>query len=352
MKILLVGTEWFGHWTDYCASALDKLGHRTKIFYWNNTGALTEKIFVRNFPYIPVVTRKIKEKWLNKGVNKLFIKKAFDYSPDLILMLGSTGNPLVIESFKKIKEKLKIPLVCWFGDDPLRFYHFMMNVIYFDFIFVGDPFVVPQVKLIRNSNVEYLPGAVDSDVFKPLILTKEEKEKYDCEIGFVGGSYSSDGGGVLRGKILESLSNYKMKIYGDNSGWIRILKDFPVLKLSFQKRMLPLNETNKFFNAANIVMNIHHPQNKYDTSIRTFEIAASGAFQLADYKKALGELFELNNEIITFTSIPDLQEKTKYFLNHPGERKTIADRLRKKVIKEHTYEIRMKQMFDMLSIKF
>jgi spore maturation protein CgeB len=83
---------------------------------------------------------------------------------------------------------------------------------------------------------------------------------------------------------------------------------------------------------------------------RLFEAAGCGAFQIADWKPALPELFEPEREIVTSRSREELREKVDYYLARPEERRAIADRAYARAHREHTYEIRLQQMFESLGL--
>jgi spore maturation protein CgeB len=356
MRIFLAGPHWFGNFTEYCARALEKLDCNVKVFYSNKTFKkfLEEKV-VKSIPCIPYTfTGMIKDRLFKEVdkkkvsiINQDFIDEIESFSPDVILLISSSGNMILSESFVRIKQKIDAPIVVWFGDDPLRFYQETKKVLYYDYLFIGDPSLVEKLKLITKSPVEYLPGAADPDIFKPVDLTDNDVAEFGCDIGFVGAGYYEDGGGFMRAKILETLSSYNLKIYGD-PGWKFLYNDFPFLKSAFQGRILPVQDTNKFHNAAKIVMNIHHPQNKYWASVRTFEIGASGAFQLIDARKGIEDLFKLNEEIVCYRSLAELRELVDYYLGHAEERVAIAQKLRKKILGKHTYLHRMVSILEFI----
>ena len=83
---------------------------------------------------------------------------------------------------------------------------------------------------------------------------------------------------------------------------------------------------------------------------RLFEAAGCGAFQIADWKPGLAELFEPEREIVTFRTRDELKEKVDYYLAHAEERREIADRAYRRAHREHTYEIRLRKMFDVLGL--
>jgi spore maturation protein CgeB len=83
---------------------------------------------------------------------------------------------------------------------------------------------------------------------------------------------------------------------------------------------------------------------------RLFEVAGCGAFQIADWKPALPDLFEPEHEIVTFHTRRELKEKVDYYLAHPEERQEIAGRAYARAHREHTYEVRLNAMFEILGL--
>jgi spore maturation protein CgeB len=81
---------------------------------------------------------------------------------------------------------------------------------------------------------------------------------------------------------------------------------------------------------------------------RTFELAACQAFQLVDYRSQLPELFEIGKEIVVFNDVNELRDKARYYLDHPDERKTIAQLAQKRVLSQHTYRHRMETMMKLV----
>jgi spore maturation protein CgeB len=81
-----------------------------------------------------------------------------------------------------------------------------------------------------------------------------------------------------------------------------------------------------------------------------FEAAGCGAFQIADWKPSLPELFEPEREVVTFRTRQELKERVDYYLAHPEERQEIADRAYARAHREHTYEARFNKMFEILGI--
>ena len=94
-------------------------------------------------------------------------------------------------------------------------------------------------------------------------------------------------------------------------------------------------------------MNIHHPQFRVGTSLRTFAIGAAGAFQLVDWRPGLERFFVPDEEIVTYQTADELRAKASYYLANESARQRIARAGHERVLREHTYAHRIAQiLFD------
>lgn len=82
--------------------------------------------------------------------------------------------------------------------------------------------------------------------------------------------------------------------------------------------------------------------------LRCFDIMGNGGFMLSNYQPEIPELFELDKEVVVYESMPDMLEKADYYLSHEEERLEIAQRGCEKVKQYHSYEVKLKQMFEMV----
>lgn len=359
LKILLVGPYWFGGVTEYIKKALQQLGCEVKLFTADrvNKKFLEHKIIdgISCFSFLDDI--ELFKKYLYKRVssktekilNSEFVEEVVEFSPDAIFMIIGLTNLITSQSLKIIKQKTNVPLIIWCLDDPLQHYEITKSFLYYDYIFTVDPIFIQQLRLLSDRPIIYLPGAADPEVYRPVELSEEEKQRYGCDIACLSSvEYHENGAGVLRAQVLQSLVEYKIKIYG-NPLWLKLLTDFPQLKKYLSGGYLLPPEVNKLYNAAQVILNIHRPQIRCGVSPKTYEIAAAGAFQLVDKRAELGNQFEIGEEIICYESIKELKELAKYYLNHPEERKKIAAKARQKVLDRHTYVHRMKTVLDYIS---
>lgn len=99
--------------------------------------------------------------------------------------------------------------------------------------------------------------------------------------------------------------------------------------------------------SAKICPSLHEPHSQkfgFDIVERPFKLLANECFVISDYVEGLEKLFP-NQEIIFAKNPDDFYNKIVFYLNNPVERAKIANRGYRKVISEHTYFDRIKDMF-------
>lgn len=77
---------------------------------------------------------------------------------------------------------------------------------------------------------------------------------------------------------------------------------------------------------------------------RMFEATGSGAMLLTDGGANLGELFEPDREVVSFSNTTDLMEKLDYLLSHDDVRAEIARRGQARTMASHTAQLRSREL--------
>lgn len=99
---------------------------------------------------------------------------------------------------------------------------------------------------------------------------------------------------------------------------------------------------NEFLNVlhrAKIVLNLHVTDDiKYSGNIRMYEATGVGSLLLTDYKEDMKSKFVLNEEVITYTSVNDLIQKIRYYLQNEKIREIIALNGQKRTLNDYTYD--------------
>jgi spore maturation protein CgeB len=203
-----------------------------------------------------------------------------------------------------------------------------------DFVVVHDRYVIPLVKGAlagRNPHVFHLRGAAEPAEHKPIELTKWDRDRYGCDIAFIGGA------GPDRIAALPLLAHHGLKIWGVAEQW----RNRPELIPCVSSEPVYGRKKVIVYNVASIVLNLEESEKQLDAiNPRIPEALACGGFVLTNHTGDLEDAgFRDGESIAWFKSPEEMVEKADYYLANPEERKRIALNGRELVLKTLTYEI-------------
>lgn len=320
----------------YVYEAFRRLGHR--VFYYDLSD------FCAPYRKLPqFVSDKSRRSALEgsfvKMLSEIVVEGVIERPVDILISLAQA--PLSPEALTQLRERGVITAM-WFVEDCRRFGTWQQISRYYDYMFLiqKDPYI-SYVEAAGAGKAIYLPLACDPAIHRPLDVAAEERPRWGSPISFVGAGYHN------RQQVFAQLASRPFKIWGTE--WP---EGHPFDKLVQEKgRRLDPQEYVKIFNSSDINLNLHSSMERDGVdpfgdfvNPRTFELAACGAFQLTDNRTLLPEMFSEGEEIITFGNQNELEEKIDYYLSRPDERRAIADAARKRVLRDHTYEQRVKSM--------
>jgi spore maturation protein CgeB len=267
------------------------------------------------------------------------VRAAHEFAPDLILLTHGTLPPQVVQELRGV---CSARIAVWYPDALVNFGRQYLLASELDAWFFKDPYIARVLRDKLSLNAFYLPEACNSVWHRKVELSAEDQRKYGCDLVTASNMY------YYRAKLLETFQSYNMKIWGRSyPSWLT-----SPLRAVYQDVYVAEEEKARAFNAAKIVLNTMHYGEIEGVNCRLFEAAGCGAFQIADWKPALPDLFEPEREIVTFRTQKELKEKVDYYLAHPEERREIADRAYARAHREHTYEKRLEKMFEILGLRW
>jgi spore maturation protein CgeB len=330
MKLTIVGVEQVLRDERYMddkgwsfRKAFEKAGAAVEVFVFRKKGSLS---FVEKSKYLKTYWRS--------HMNRSLLSHVRTAQPDMLLVLkGETITPETLWSIRKKSDTL---LVNVFPDNPLLMGKFEAVAPY-HYFFVKDSYVVDAVRKTGLRNVLYLPQCTDPDVHRPMEMSSEERAHYTADVALLGSRYP------YRETLIQQLTGFSLAVWG--KGWERT-QHREILR-HYRGRDIRGTRKAKAFSAAAISLNPHHPLNDINgVNRRTFDIAACRGFQLADYKRDMETVFKVHEEIVCFDSMDELKTLIAHYLAHPEERERIADAAYRRVIREHTYDVRAAQILD------
>ncbi len=343
LTIALVGPIYGGSLpiTGYVKRALEQLGHKVQ---W-----IDHSVHARSYEVMGTLRdtrhRQLLQSRLAEVLSQWTLASLAESPPDLVLSLAQA--PLTLPVLQHLQKKNFLTAM-WFVENyrHLTYWQHMAAGYEFWFVIQKDP----CLKAIRDAgarHVSYLPMAADPAVHRPLNLSEEDVRFYGSDLSFVGAGYAN------RRRLLPQLlgQSWSFKVWGNE--WEGATDLLPALQVNGAR--IDTDICMKVFNASAINLNLHSttgtgldPQADF-VNPRTFELAACGAFQLVDQRSLLPELFT-DREVASFRRFEDLASLVPAWLKDDAGRRAMAAGARARVLAEHTYEHRIKDLLSQIGV--
>jgi len=340
LRILLVSPLAGGSHpiTAYCARALSELGHAVTLLDLAPFAAGMEAI--AGFSPRSGARRAVEAsycRFLGDGV----LAAVDAVEPDLLVALAQA--PITPPVLAEVRRR-DVPSAFWFVEDHRLFGYWKELIGAYDYFFAiqsGD--FLAEAERLSSGRVAYLPCAADPAVHRPLVLGAADRAQLGAPVGFVGAGYRN------RRLAFRSLLDLGLKIWG--SEWAGAGALDPAVQQGGAR--VTTEDAVRIFNATTVNLNLHSstyvdgvdPRGDF-VNPRTFEIAATGGFQLVDLRALLPSLLRPDVEVATFTDAGELRERVRHYLARPAERAAIAAAGRARVLAEHTYRHRMESLLE------
>ncbi len=268
-------------------------------------------------------------------VNRRFRRDFFAQQPDLVLTIY--GFNLSPESLALVRRQ-GVPLVCWWLNDPFQFQRSLKRAAHYDFVFSNCAASVKAYAAAGIKNAWHLPVGCAPAVHR---VVGPEKD-YACEVCFAG-----DWNPLRANALTDLVGKFDVKIFGP---WRKHLPpDSPLLPALTDGFFTP-EEMVRMFASTKVVLNLHSWHGKFSTGTnpRLFETAGCRAFQLVDWKQDIPDLFDLQTEIRSFQTLPELPAVIRAALADDAGRAQMAAAAQARAYREHTYVHRMQQLLAVL----
>ncbi len=321
----------------HCVAALRDLGHSVQVF---DAPRLYPAFTGLKELGLPPMSVGPLENSLLQVVGQAVWTHVECWRPDLVLALAQAPlNRLVLQRLKRAGVRTAM----WFVEDHAVFDYWRAYAPLYDVFAViqKEPFV-SLLRDLGQPNAPYLPLAALPSFHRMPELSPEERAEYGAEISFLGAGYPN------RRAAFRALADRDFKIWG--SDW----DGETALARNIQRggARISAEESVKIYAAADINLNLHSSvfadklvSGGDFVNPRTFELACMGAFQLTDRRRLMPELFAAD-ELAVFDSMPECLSLIDHFAAHPEERAAFAARARARVLRDHTYQQRMRALLE------
>lgn len=288
----------------------------------------------------------VKPKWkryLNKYLNG---QNGFDA---VIFMNIPLNHISGIPSF--INSEYGIPVVYYDGDMPtilpgyvekreFKFnYYPGANIEEYNAFITNSKGVIPHLEEMGGHNLHTIHYGVDPDLYAPINLEK------DIDIFYYGH------GSQAREKRMNFMITEPSKIL-ENTDFLVGGKDFNI-SLGNSKRygVIPISEWRHYCARSKINLNItrnSHAEVYSSSTSRPFELASMGCCVVSDPYNGLENWFDLGKEMYMVEGAEEAVEIYEWLLDSDDERERTGELARKRVLKEHTFVHRGKELIDII----
>jgi len=196
----------------------------------------------------------------------------------------------------------------------------------------------------HNSRIQYLERFLDADIPVKIYGSIESTRKiFSKKTAFYGINLLRKSGFE---KLLDHIPPLKRyEAYGDTPVRFYSRK----LKASVLPPVFGI-EQFKLLSKAKICFNIHGEVARACAgNLRLFEATGVGACLVTDWKENLGELFEIDKEVVAYKSKEECTEKIKWLLQNPSEVTRIGQAGKARTLKDHTTQNRANQINEILT---
>lgn len=325
----------------YAAAALEHLGHRVTwidhSLHQTSYDAMTRLTDLRH--------RATLQSRLADLLGQLTLARVAEDPPDVVLALAQA--PMTLPLLEHMRKKNFVTAM-WFVENYRHLTYWQQVAAGYDHWFViQKKSCEDALRYAGAKQVSYLPMAADPSVHRALSLTPDDHTAFGADVSFVGAGYAN-----RRGLLPRLLSReWTFKLWGNEWDGVTSLED----ALQRGGARIDTDTCVKVFNGTKVNINLHSwtgegldPDGDC-VNPRTFELAACGAFQIVDDRTLLSEVFT-KEQVLTFSRPEDLVPLVRQWLSDDMARRQMADAGRQRVLAEHTYDHRMRQLLTQIGV--
>ncbi len=288
--------------------ALIRLGHEVEVF--DNT----DRTLHESFP----------------ALNEALLLKVEQFQPQIVFAVQMLYE-IWTETWDLIRKTGRTKVVNWATDDSWKYRQFSRFLApHFDAF--ATTYADKREAYLQDGydSVALTQWAANAATFRPPLPASECK----YPVSFVGSSYGR------RSEFIRFLKRNGIDVQCFGHGWPGGAVDSSVIPEIVRGSVVSLN-----FSGSGILLENLRPMQR-QVKARIFEVPGMGGFLLTEWAPSLEMFYDLNNEIDTFQNRSQLLERIRFHLANPEQRDYRALAAYQRTCREHTYDLRMKELID------
>jgi len=281
--------------------------------------------------------RKLARRYGKFRMNKMLVKTAIDFKPDII-HLGKS-ELIYGSAIKQIKQQINACVIHFYGDFRWKIQPWVVDIGKYancTLFYHKEPLLIKQYKDLGIKNIGFWWMGTDPDIFYP----RGGDKIFD--VAFMANNSDFLEGHKLRRELIAAIIKEGIELHIFGNGW-EYLSDMPNVHIHpfvDEEEFAKACSVSKISLGVNAVNNVR----MYASWRRTFNSMASGTFHLTHYVPGLEDVFESGKHLAWFNSIPEAIKLIKYYLSHSVEREKIGQTGRQEILVHHTWDLRIAEM--------
>jgi hypothetical protein len=273
------------------------------------------------------------------------IEKARAFKPDFIL---HTKDEFAVQVFRQLRTISRV--VQWYPDPVIPEW-------LPDYVREADVFFTMSEGLVENFREMnprsfWLTQAFEPSFFQTASITDNDRKTFSADVAFVGNLGSKDQYAARRPAVLKVIrSGVCLKWWGPGIPWkfANIPLIYGKLGRAYGGKFVWGEEYAKVARLSKIFLAFDSkPQLRKSMSARMYTAVGCGAFYLCRHVEGIEEVLVPDREIVTFHTEDEMIDKIQFYLRNEDERKKISEAGQARVLKDHIYEVRIRQMCSMI----
>ena len=267
---------------------------------------------------------RIKQKYGIKKMSEMLREAVYYFHPD-ILFYFHFHDWIEHGIWKEISNELPTKTIIWLADDHWRYEETRPVWKLFNLVVTTDEKGYERRKEEGFNNVFLSQWACNHFMYKNLNLPRI----YD--ITFVGQPYGK------RAEFIEKLKKQGINVTVFGRGW----EDTNTVPTQ--------SEFIRIYNQSKICLNMQYASigSSMQLKGKDFLAPGCGGLLLTNDTEQIAKYFIPSEEIITYQDADDAAKKIKYYLKNEDEREKIAKNGYERVMREHTIERRVLEIFEL-----
>ena len=255
-------------------------------------------------------------------LNAALLKAIFELKPDLFFCVHLQCE-IWIETLVSARYMSNMKMVCWTTDDSWKYFQSSrFYAPFYDRIATTYDYMVPQYIRDGHTNVKLSQWGASRERLQPPLINGG----YRYGVTFVGSAHGA------RRRYIEALGKMGIHVECFGHGW--------------DHGPVTTEDMYTIFNTSVISLNFANSIGRNQIKARTFEVPGAGGFLLTDAAPGMQDYFEHDEEIVCFRGIDDLAKKIRFYLANTDARDRVAGKGYSRVVKDHTYDTRLKNLLN------